>query len=305
MGSDHGLTLNFPPFTRVVLWLIGINACVYFFLAILSLSSTTVHYATYFFLGAVLVPTEVLHGGIWRIVSYSFLHGGLLSLVINMLMLWMFGAPVEQTWGWRKFARFYFICVIGAALFSMAFSYARLLGLAPESRIAGSGGGLCGVLMAFGILFAETEIFLFPLPILIKAKYMVGMLVVVTVLVATNEAGGVGNIAQLGGLLVSFLYIKFWDRRVSRTRRPPGVYLGRGLSDRAFDQAPPKKPSFLARWRDSYYRWKRRRAARKFEVYMRKHDRKVYFDEHGNYIDPESAEGQRRGEDDSKKPWIN
>jgi hypothetical protein len=116
--------------------------------------------------------------------------------------------------------------------------------------------------------------------------------------------GGIVYLGEFGGLLYALVYAKFLSGS-PRRRSSPGVYIGRGLSDRAFDQAPAKKPSFFARWRDSYYRWKRRRAARKFEVYMRKHDRKVYFDEHGNYIDPESAEGQRRGEDDSKKPWIN
>src|SRR6516165_5536661 len=116
-GSDQGgVTLSFPPFTRAVLWLIGINTCVYFFLAILSLSSTTSPFARYFVLGAALIPQEVLlHGQVWRIVSYSFLNGGF-QLIVNMLQLWMFGAQVEQTWGWRKFTNFYFICVTGAAL---------------------------------------------------------------------------------------------------------------------------------------------------------------------------------------------
>ena len=84
-----------------------------------------------------------------------------------------------------------------------------------------------------------------------------------------------------------------------------GAYRGRGLSDRvAVPTEPPKQP-LLARWRDSYYRWKRRRAARKFEVYMRKYDRKVYFDEHGNYIDPDSPQARERDDSDGKTPWVN
>ncbi|HZR29549.1 MAG TPA: rhomboid family intramembrane serine protease [Terriglobales bacterium] len=304
IGSDQGMTLSFPPFTRVVLWLMGINTCVYLFLEILSLSRTTLPFARYFALGSLLIPQQVLHGEVWRIVTYCFLHQGFLYLFFSMLQLWMFGAQLEQTWGWKRFAKFYFICVIGAALAAMALSYLKLLGLSPTSPIAGSAGGVFGVLMAFGILFADTEIFMFPFPVTIKAKYMVGILVVITVILAMNEAGGIGNVAQLGGLLTGFLYIKLGDRG-SRKRYAPGVYPGRGLSDRIFEPTPVKKPSLFARWRDSYYRWKRRRAARKFEVYMRKHDRQVYFDEHGNYIDPESAEGRRREEDESKKPWIN
>ena len=53
--------------------------------------------------------------------------------------------------------------------------------------------------------------------------------------------------------------------------------------------------------RNSYYRWRRRRAARKFEVYMRKHNRTVEFDEHGNYIPPEDT--KKNG--GSKSGWVN
>jgi hypothetical protein len=54
--------------------------------------------------------------------------------------------------------------------------------------------------------------------------------------------------------------------------------------------------------RNSYYKWKRRRAARKFEVYMRDHDRTVTFDEHGNYIPPEDNNKKNGG---SKSGWVN
>ncbi|HEY7616124.1 MAG TPA: DUF1751 domain-containing protein, partial [Terriglobales bacterium] len=54
--------------------------------------------------------------------------------------------------------------------------------------------------------------------------------------------------------------------------------------------------------RNSYYRWRRRRAARKFEVYMREHNRTVMFDEHGNYIPPEESEKKNGG---SKSGWVN
>jgi hypothetical protein len=55
--------------------------------------------------------------------------------------------------------------------------------------------------------------------------------------------------------------------------------------------------------RNEYYRWRRRRAAKKFEVYMRAHDRKVEFDEHGNYIPPD--DDPRKGNGGSKSGWVN
>ena len=305
LASSQGITLSFPPFTRVVVWIIGICTGVYFFMAVMSLSPATVDWARDFERVAGLIPERVLHGYVWQIVTYSVVHGNFMHLFLNMLTLWMFGAQVEQVWGWRRFAKFYLACVVGAALFTIAMSYGGVLRITPVTLTVGASGGILGILLAFGILFAETEIFMFPLPVLIKAKYMVAIIIVVTLVGAMSEAAGVAYIAHLGGLFTGFFYMKFMDRRPSRVRRGAGVYAGRGLSDRTYEAPAPRKPFFLLRWRDAYYRWKRRRAARKFEVYMRKHDRKVYFDEHGNYIDPESAEARRRGEDDSKTPWVN
>jgi hypothetical protein len=54
--------------------------------------------------------------------------------------------------------------------------------------------------------------------------------------------------------------------------------------------------------RNSYYRWKRKKAAKKFEVYMRDHDRKVTFDEHGNYVPPDENDKSNGG---SKSGWVN
>ena len=151
----------------------------------------------------------------------------------------------------------------------------------PRTATVGASGGIFGLLMAFGILYADQEMFLFPLPFSIKAKYLVGIWIVVAIVgVFSPTQDGVANFAHLGGLFFGFLFVKFLPRR--------------GLTHTATEQY------FGARnW---YYRWKRRRAARKFEVYMRQHDRKVNFDEHGNYIPPEDDDKKNGG---SKSGWVN
>src|SRR5207244_13553982 len=107
---------------------------------------------------------------------------------------------------------------------------------------------------------------MFPLPFMMKAKYMVAILIFLVIIATVQPSqGGIANFAHLGGLLFGFLYIKFFPKR--------GLTLG--MSERYFSL------------RNAYYRWKRRRAARKFEVYMREHNRTVAFDEHGNYIPPD------------------
>ena len=96
-----------------------------------------------------------------------------------------------------------------------------------------------------------------------------------------QAVGGVANFAHLGGLLFGYLYLKFLPRK--------GLMLS--ASESYFG------------YRNDYYRWKRRRAAKKFEVYMRQHDRDVHFDEHGNYVPPDDDPGKGNG--GSKSGWVN
>jgi hypothetical protein len=148
----------------------------------------------------------------------------------------------------------------------------------------GASGGIYGILMAFGLIHGDREIMLFPIPFSIRAKYFVAAIAFIALVGAIGAASpgrgeAVAYFAHLGGLVFGFLYVKFLPRRG----------LAFGASERYFSL------------RNAYYRWKRRRAARKFEVYMRQHDRKVTFDEHGNYIPPE--DDKKNG--GSKSGWVN
>jgi membrane associated rhomboid family serine protease len=230
-----------------------------------------------------LVPAEVLRGQIWQLVTYSLAHAGFSHIFFNMLTLWFIGAYLERDWGPRRFIECYTFCVVGAALVTIAISYTHFLGMDPATPTVGASGGIFGLLMAFGILYADQEMFLFPLPFSIKAKYLVGIWVVVAIIAIFEPSqGGVAVFAHIGGLLFGFLFVKFL----------PSRGLSYAASERYFGA------------RNSYYRWKRRRAARKFEVYMRDHDRKVTFDEHGNYIPPDDDRDNKTN-GGSKSGWVN
>ena len=69
-----------------------------------------------------LVPYAVVHGFIYQIITYAFLHGGIMHILGNMFVLWMFGSQIEMDSGTRQFLEFYFWCVIGAALITIAVS---------------------------------------------------------------------------------------------------------------------------------------------------------------------------------------
>lgn len=146
----------------------------------------------------------------WQIVSYSFLHGGFGHLFFNMFALWMFGVQVENSWGSRRFATFYFICVIGAALMQLIVASLDP-GIYPT---VGASGGVFGILLAFGMMFPNQPIyiyFLFP----IKAKWLViGYGAIELWAGITGTQAGVAHFAHLGGMLFGFLLIQFWRGRL-------------------------------------------------------------------------------------------
>jgi membrane associated rhomboid family serine protease len=281
MYRGRSMTLSFPPFTRWVKRLIIICAAVYFVQVILERFS--LQWARYVEIYLGLLPYYVVFRGmVWQLATYSFLHASIGHLLINMLTLWMFGSQEEQDWGSHKFLEFYFFCVVGAALVTVAVSFTGLPGVSPIVPTIGASGGIYGLLIAFGMLYGDREVFMFPFPFSIKAKYLVAIIIFVVVIATFQPSqGGVANVAHLGGLLFGFLYIKFVPNRGL-------LFAG---SERYFS------------WRNEYYRWRRRRAARKFEVYMREHDRDVHFDEHGNYVPPD--DDPRKGNGGGKSGWVN
>jgi membrane associated rhomboid family serine protease len=285
MYRGRTLSLSFPPFTKAVKWLVLVNAAVYLLLELLKAAVPKLGGALFF--GLALIPDAVTHGWIFQIVTYSFLHAGVLHILFNMLGLWMFGAQLESDWGPKRFLEFYFFCVIGAALTTIAISYTGVGGVSPQTPTVGASGGVLGILMAFGLLYGDREIMLFPIPFSIRAKYFVAGVAFITLVEAISASGAgrgsnVAYFAHLGGLLFGFLYVKFMPKRG----------LAFGATEHYFSV------------RNSYYRWKRRRAARKFEVFMRKQNRTVSgtFDENGNYIPPDDVNKKNGG---SKSGWVN
>lgn len=186
---------SLPGTTPVVKYLIIVNSGIFLLGMFLPVRWSA-------FLG--LTPSGFWRGAIWQPLTYMFLHGGFFHLLFNMFVLWMFGGPLESTWGSRRFLRFYFVCGIGAGLVNAA--------VTPFSPVpvVGSSGAIYGLLMAFGILFPDQLIYfwgIFP----IRAKYFVaglGLIELVTAL-GTSQSG-IAHFAHLGGMLFGFVHMK-WD----------------------------------------------------------------------------------------------
>jgi len=158
-----------------------------------------------------LTPAMVLQEGcVWQIVSYMFLHGNFMHLFFNMYALLMFGIPIEQTWGSKQFLKYYFFTGIGAGITIFVINYFVVGGVAAYIPTIGASGAIFGILLAFGVLFPDSQILIFfVLPL--KAKYLVVLYGVFTMgaLISTGGAGAVSHAGHLGGLIFGlawFLY---------------------------------------------------------------------------------------------------
>ena len=104
----------------------------------------------------------------WQLITYMFMHGGFFHILINMLVLWMFGAELENTWGSQRFFTYYMICGVGAGLCNLLIA-PLFTSVGPT---VGASGAIYGVLVAFGYLFPDRRIYIYGL-IPVKAKFLV------------------------------------------------------------------------------------------------------------------------------------
>lgn len=140
----------------------------------------------------------------WSFATYMFVHGGLLHLAFNMLMLFFFGPAVEGRMGAKGFAVYYFVCGMGGAIFSFAVSL-----LTPVMPFVGASAAVFGVSLAFAMHWPNAPIYVFPLPVPIKAKWLVIFLATINLLAAiTSAQDGVAHLAHLGGFLFGFIFLK-------------------------------------------------------------------------------------------------
>ncbi|MGA8540909.1 MAG: rhomboid family intramembrane serine protease, partial [Terriglobales bacterium] len=188
MARGQSISFRFPPFAgwvrRIVLACTGI----YLFQAVMGVFAPAVVILMREWLA--LIPVAVMHGRVWQLVTYSLLHAGFGHVFFNMLTLWFIGAYLESDWGPRRFIECYTFCVVGAALTTIVIAYTHFLGSNPAVATVGASGGIFGLLMAFGILYADQEMYLFPLPFRIKAKYLVGIWVVVAIIAVFEPSQG-------------------------------------------------------------------------------------------------------------------
>jgi membrane associated rhomboid family serine protease len=269
------MTMTLPPFEGTVRRLILANVAVFFAFALLDW--LTPGFSGFLQNHLMLEPSALLRGEIWQLGTYSFLNLGIVAILVGMLTLWFLGPLLEGAYGSRWLAELYFTSAIGGAFLASLLSFTGIRSLSPHSIAAGVGAAIFGVLVAIAVRMGDTEFYLWFL-IRIQAKYLVAIYIFIDLAVLLKAANPFGALLSLSGGLCGYLYVRHAPRRG----------LAFGFSEQYFSL------------RNAFYRAKRRRAARKFEVYMGKQGRQVRFDKDGRYLDPDE---ERKNPND--KRWMN
>lgn len=185
----------------------------------------------------------------YQLVTYMFMHGGFAHLFFNMFALYMFGRTLEYVWGPKRFLVFYVVAGIGAGLVQEVVGAARYfsviesmdmeavklvfeeggavlsqgmnyrmpsmaeLNLVLNSQTVGASGAVYAILLGFGMLFPNERMYVFPIPVPIKAKFFViGYAVIELYLGTVGTPDGIAHFAHLGGMLFGFILIMFWRK---------------------------------------------------------------------------------------------
>lgn len=177
--------------------------------------------------------------GVYQFITYQFLHGGFTHIFFNMFALWMFGRIMESVWGPKKFLFYYLSCGVGAGLIqeiAQFFEFYFMIkaqdpnvgmldlfaignGLSYQLNswnTIGASGAVYGILLAFGMTFPNERMFIFPLPVPIKAKwFVIGYAAIELMLAISSSGDGVAHMAHLGGMLFGFFMIRYWNKQAS------------------------------------------------------------------------------------------
>ena len=227
---------NTSPFSNiptVVKNLLIIN--ILFFIATLVFESKGIYLVE--LLGVYYFDSPHFH--VWQVITYMFMHGGFAHIAFNMFALFTFGSTLEYTMGSKRFLNFYLITGLGALALQMlvqAIEVHQIIGSftiktasisssSPEhirilreiysGPMVGASGAIFGLLIAFGVLYPDTELMILFIPVPVKAKYIIPAYVVLELILGVAQFSGdsIAHFAHLGGALFGFILIKFWHLR--------------------------------------------------------------------------------------------
>ncbi len=269
------IPLALPDFSGATRRLVLINLAAFFALLVLDLA----HYGEMVAKLLALTPSAFFHGALWQPLTYSLVHLGPLNTLLELISLWFLASFLEGHRGSGFVTGIYIWSVLGTAAAAILLEFAAgRFGLnLPEAPLIGCTGAVFGMLVAIGVLYGDVQFLMF-FVIGIKAKYLAAIYALLAFAALFGQNKMIA-FAQIGGALAALLYIRLAPAHSSSRGSSRGIGF-----------------FFSERWyalRNNYFRWKRRRAGRKFEVYMKKQGRTVRLDSRGRQIDEDDEHNNR------------
>lgn len=150
---------------------------------------------------------------IWQPFTYMFMHANFSHIFFNMFAVWMFGAPLEQRWGSKRYLTYYLVTGVGAGFIQELVWFFMYGANAVPASVIGASGAVFSILLAFGWLFPDVRIFIFPIPIPVRARILVIIYAVVELFAGIADMDNVAHFAHLGGMIFGLFMILWWKRR--------------------------------------------------------------------------------------------
>jgi membrane associated rhomboid family serine protease len=239
----------------VSLWLVIINVAVYAALLIVPLLvGASSRLPLILEEQLALWPSGILHGRVWQLLTFQFLHAGPLHLLLNCAMLYIFGRAVEATLGRISFLKLYFLSGAFGGLFQVGLTYVfpQRFGMGP---VVGASAGIFGLIAAFATLNANqpiTMLLAFILPVTMRAKYLLLVEAIMAVLGLLSVKSGIAHGAHLGGMIMGVLYVRMfthwsWPGFGGSRRTPPRELVSAGSAKpRSWRRNPSEQPEGLS-----------------------------------------------------------
>ncbi len=278
LRSNGPILLSLPAFRGTTRLLVLIAAAAFLLVKLSDALSPAPPLGT---MGLVLTPALAFgHWMPWQVVTYGLLAPEFLSTAFALLSVWFLGSSLEDERGGRWLLEYYLASTVGGALLASLLSMAHIPGVRPYSSVFGLWPASLALLLAFARRNPDAEMRLY-FVLRVKAKHLVAIFLLFYLGSALLSHDPFSAITALSVALSGYVYLRMAPRR--------------GMSFTA------SEGWFGAR--NAYYRARRRRAAKKFTVYMRKQGKEVNIDASGRYVDPDGKPREPRNFDD--KRWMN
>jgi membrane associated rhomboid family serine protease len=164
--------------------------------------------------------TGLREGYVWQLLTFQFLHGGILHLLLNSWGIYVFGHAVEQTLGRKRLLDVYLMSgvaggglhVLGSLLFPSHFGVITGFGSAIYHPVVGASAGLFGLMAVFATLYPHQDLkvlLLFVFPITVSARVLLGVSAGISLMGMLMTRSHVAHGAHLGGMLAGFIYVRY------------------------------------------------------------------------------------------------